>query len=197
MATVETNNYTPEDLLAMPDDGRSYELVDGNLVEVNVSALSNWVGGQLFRRVDDFATRTDQGLTWPPESGLQCYAAAPNRVRRADTFFVRKDRLPPDWQDQGFVRVVPDLAAEVLSPNDSAYEVDEKLQEYLEAGVRLVWIINPETRTVRIHRADGTFGWLTDRDELDGEDVLPGFRCPVRELFPPETTGPQASSGKT
>jgi Uma2 family endonuclease len=74
---------------------------------------------------------------------------------------------------------------EVLSPNDLAYEVDEKVLDYLAARARLVWVINPESRIVRVHRLDGSMSWLTELDYLDGEDVLPGFRHPVSQIFPP------------
>jgi len=86
---------------------------------------------------------------------------------------------------EGHIRIVPDLAVEVISANDLAYAVDEKVDEYETAGVQLIWIVNPEMRTVRVHRADGTVRVLPEKDELDGEHVLPGFRCRVGELFLP------------
>lgn len=85
--------------------------------------------------------------------------------------------------ERGFLRIAPDLAVEVVSPNDTVYEVDEKVEELLAAGVRLVWVLNPETRIVEVHRLDGTVSKLHVADELSGEDVLPGFTCPVAELF--------------
>ncbi len=186
MAIAEpTRPFTPDDLLAMPERGKGYELVDGILVELNVSALSSWVGGQLFRRVDVFSSEKDLGLAWPAESGLLCFPRSPNTVRKPDTYFVRKHRLPADWQSQGFLRVVPDLIGEVVSPGDLAYEVEERITEFLEAGVKLIWIVDPQNRTARVHRADGTSAWLKEDGVLDGEDLLPGFRLPLKELFPP------------
>ena len=186
MSTVETRTtYTPEDLLAMPDGDR-YELVDGELVEMNVSLLSSWVGGELHGRVREFVRQRDQGMVWPADTGCQFLPDSPSTVRKPDVLFVRKDRVPGDWQSQGFLRIAPDLAAEVISPHDLAYDVDEKVLEYLRAGVRLVWVINPETRTVRVHRANGTSAWLTEGDSLNGEEVLPGFICLVQDLFPPK-----------
>jgi len=80
-----------------------------------------------------------------------------------------------------------DLAVEVLSPGDSAYEVDQKLAEYLSAGVTLIWVVNPDTRTVRIHRPrnaqPGPISMLHESDTIDGEEVLPGFSCKVSEFF--------------
>lgn len=181
MATIETN-VTPEELLAMPD-GKSFELVDGHLVERTVNAFSSWLGGELFGFVRDFCRTHKTGLVWPADNGLQCFADQPNKVRRPDVSFVRKERLAGEWRTAGFLRIVPDLVAEVVSPHDLAYEVDAKVIEYLAAGVRLVWVVNPEARTVRVHRADGSAAWLGIHDSLDGEDVLPGFRLPLSELF--------------
>jgi Uma2 family endonuclease len=81
----------------------------------------------------------------------------------------------------------------VISPNDLAYEVDHKVGEYLNAGVTLIWVINPEARTVRIHRRDRSISWLEDQDELLGEDVIPGFRCRVSTIFPAKPAGQQAA----
>lgn len=183
MATAQRATYAPEDLLAMPES-KGYELVRGSLVELNVGALSSWIGANLARLLGNFVATQQLGWVWGAETGYQCFPDDPNRVRKPDASFIHKGRLPGGRIPEGFIRIVPDLAVEVISPNDSAYEVDTKIVEYLHAGVRLVWIVNPETRTIRIHRADGTIGWLTESDELSGEDVLPGFRCRVVELFP-------------
>jgi Uma2 family endonuclease len=79
------------------------------------------------------------------------------------------------------------------SPNDMTYEVEKKVLEYLSAGVALVWVINPEARNVHIHRQDGTVARLRDVDELSGENVIPGFRCPVADFFPPKPAEPPAA----
>ena len=84
---------------------------------------------------------------------------------------------------RGHTRVSPDLAAEIVSPNDLAYDVGEKVQEWLRAGASLVWVVNPETRTVEVHRARGTGTILREEDYLDGEDVLPGFACSLAGIF--------------
>jgi Uma2 family endonuclease len=107
-------------------------------------------------------------------------------VRKPDVSFIRRGRLPDERLPKGHVTIPPDLAVEVLSPNDLADEVDEKVKEYLEAGVLVVWVVFPKTRTVQIHRADGPIVKLTETDELSGEEVLPGFRCRVGEIFPPQ-----------
>ncbi len=109
---------------------------------------------------------------------------SPKTVRKPDASFVRFGRFPGEALPSGFARLAPDLAAEVVSRNDLYEEVDQKIVEYIRGGVRLVWVISPRNHTVRVHRLNGPSAYLCENDELDGEDVLPGFRCPVRELFP-------------
>src|SRR5207253_914792 len=106
-----------------------------------------------------------------------------DRVRRPDFSFIAPGRLPDDRSPEGYVHIPPDLAAEVFSPNDPAEEIEEKRVEYLQAGVPLVWIVYPATKTVHVFRQDGTSAAITEAGELSGEDVLPGFTCRVAEIF--------------
>src|SRR6478672_7990640 len=130
---------TPDDLLRLPDGGKGYELVDGELKELNVSFLSSFVAGQTY-----FALRTHVGtsrLGWvsPEGTSFRCFPDDENRVRRADTAFHRLGRLTADQaRAEGHCTVVPDLVVEVVSPRDLAYEVDEKRIEWQEAGAQLV-----------------------------------------------------------
>jgi Uma2 family endonuclease len=184
MATVETEKrYTPEDLLTMPG-GNRYELVDGQLVEKSMSFWASYVSGRLHFRLESFSQANQPGWVVSEGTTYQCFPDDPNRVRRADVSFIRRERMSlAQATAEGHTPICPDLAAEVLSPNDLAYEVDEKVQQWLRAGVRLVWVVNPQTRTVEVHRAHGSGTILREQDDLDGEDVLPGFRCQVKELF--------------
>jgi len=175
--------YTPEDLLAMPD-GKSYELVDGQLVERNMGAESSQVGGKLYSRLDRFCEEQNPGLVWPADNGYQCFPHDRDLVRRPDVSFVRSGRLPGDVAPKGWVKIPPDLAVEVISPNDRVYDLDAKLADYRKVRVPLVWVINPESRTATVHRADGSIRILFEDDELSGEDVLPEFRCRLRDILP-------------
>ncbi len=175
---------TPEDLLAMPDE-KSYELVGGQLVERKMGLESSWVGGRLLARLDRFCEEHGLGWVFNADNGYECFAHDPGRVRRPDVSFIRFGRLPGEVLPKGWAKIPPDLAVEAISPNDTAYELDENLEDYRKAGVALVWVINPNSRTVRIHRGDGSVRYLYEDDELSGEDVVPGFRCAVRELLPP------------
>jgi Uma2 family endonuclease len=182
-STAEKTRYTPEDLLRLPDGDR-YELVDGNLVERKMSFWSSFVAGTVYALLRTFALAHQLGWVAPEGTSYQCFPGHPGKVRKPDTSFIRLDRLTLEQAtSEGHMSVRPDLAVEVVSPNDSYYEVEEKVEEWLGAGVPLVWIINPRTRSVRIRRADGSESMLRDEDELTGEAVIPGFRCRVRELF--------------
>ena len=183
MNALATAPYTAEDLLALPDEKR-FELVDGDLVETNVSTLSSWVGGRTYRLIAGFVEDHGLGVVWPADCGLQCFADDPHRVRKPDTMFIDAKRYPLGQLSEGYLREVPDLVVEVLSPNDKAVDIDRKVGEYLDAGIRLVWVILPEAHTVRVHRGDGSGLWLKSDGELSGEDVIPGFRCRVADLFP-------------
>jgi Uma2 family endonuclease len=194
MHLVAEKSYTPEDLLSMPDR-KNYELVDGHLVERNMSQLSSWVGGQLLYQCNAFLQVNPIGWAWPSDLGYECYPDDPKKVRKPDVSFIRIERMPDGPTSDGYAHIPPDLAAEVVSPNDLWHEVIAKVDEYLEAGVTLVWVIDPEARSVHVYRRGGTVSLLREGDELSGEDIIPGFRSPVASLFPakpqpqqPETT---------
>jgi Uma2 family endonuclease len=185
MNAVASNiSYTADDLLAMPDE-KDYELVEGALIERKSSTLSSWVAGELFALIRSFCQTNPCGWVMPEGSGYQCFPATPNKVRKPDASFIRAERLPLDAQTSGYLRIRPDLAVEVISPNDLAYEIDEKLDEYLAVGAPLIWIVHPATRSVLVYRDGARLGRLKAEDELTGEDMIPGFRCRVADLFPP------------
>jgi Uma2 family endonuclease len=176
-------DVTPEELLKLPD-AASYELVDGQLVERNVSTLSALVEGLVYVKVQPHVAANKLGLVWPGTLGFQCFPGHPNKVRKPDVSFVKASRITKELLETGHFPLAPDLAVEVISPGDLAHEVAEKIEEYRDAGVSLIWVIEPELRIVDVYRKDGTVSRLRESDELSGEDVLPGFHCPVAELFP-------------
>lgn len=182
--TAALTQYTPADLLSMPDSN-GFELVDGQLVERNMSAQSSWVGARLNRLLGNHCDASASGDVFQADCSYQCFPDAPEKVRRPDGSFIQRGRLPKEQFEHGHVRIAPDLAIEVVSPNDLAYEVDEKVEEYLQAGVRLVWVVNPETRIVEVHRADGTVSKLHEHETISGEDVIAGFSCKIGDLFQP------------
>ena len=108
---------------------------------------------------------------------------SPDTVRAPDASFIAADRLPEGDLPAGYFEIVPDLAVEVLSPNDRTGEVRDKVDEWIRAGVRLVWVINPAAGTAMVYRPDSDGQELTVGDSLDGAEVIPGFTCQIRELF--------------
>ncbi len=175
--------YLPEDLLIMPD-GERYELVNGQLQEKAMSGLSSWVGLEVGARLRNFVVEHQLGWVFGSDAGFQCFSDAPDKVRKPDASFVAKHKLP-DGPVDGHLRVIPDLVVEVASPNDSLRDSDRKVEEYLAAGVRSVWLIDPNVRVVQVIRSNGTSQRLRDPDELSEPEILPGFACRVCDLLPP------------
>lgn len=173
---------TAEDFLRLPEaDG--CELVDGQLVERHMGAESNYIAGRLYAILLAFCDNPFCGWVFPGETTYQFLPGRPNLVRRPEVSFVRQGRFQESKIPEGHIRLAPDLAVEIVSPNDLYYEVEQKVAEYRSGGVRLIWIVTPPTRTVLIRRADGICAEVGENGELSGEDVLPGFRCPVTALF--------------
>lgn len=186
MSTVAQSTITADELLRMPDGDR-FELVDGELVEREMGSLSSWVSGRVSSRLDQHAERVG-GWAFPDGTAYRCYDDDPDRVRKPDASYIRPGRLPGDEIPEGFITIPPDLAVEVISPNATYRDVEAKVAEYLDAGVPLVWLINPDNRSVRVFRGNHPSIQLRAGDELSDEEVLPGFRCSVAELFPPQST---------
>jgi Uma2 family endonuclease len=175
---------TPDDLFRLPDGGRGFELVDGELRELNVSFLSAYVAGETHFQLRSHVGPRQLGWVSPEGTSFRCFPDDPDRVRRADVAFYRLDRLTADQaRAEGHCTVVPDLVVEVVSPNDLAYEVNEKRIEWQEAGAQLVWVIDPARQTIHAYRADGTVRLFHRTDTLTAEPVLPDFRVAVADLF--------------
>lgn len=195
---LETQLLTPEDLANMPDGGAGFELVDGRLVELHMGVLSCLVSGMLYSLLAAHCHGKRLGWVFPQESEFQYDPDAPRKVRKPDAAFIRRDCLPESEWAAGFCHIVPDLAAEVVSPNDKFDEVDTKIEEYLRLGVRLVWVVSLQTRQVYVHRADGSMTKVRENEELSGEDLIPGFRCRVNDLFPTaRITGPTPNGSQS
>ena len=162
-----------------------YEVVDGRVVEKPTTARQMWTVAWILGHclAPSIAGQTGIALA----EGLFTLDPARNLKRRPDLAFVSYERWPrrKPIRDESWA-VVPDLAVEVISPSNSADEVVKKVGEYVRAGVRLVWVVYPVERLVYVYRSAVDVRVLQIGDELDGGDVLPGFRRPVRDLFEEE-----------
>lgn len=184
MSTSATTPITPDDLLRMPDEGKGFELVNGELKELNVSRESSRVAGQIYNRLENYCAAGNPAWVFPEGTSYRCFADDPTRVRRPDTSLIALARMTANqYHEDGHCPIAPDIAVEVVSPNDIADEVAEKIAEWLAAGVKLLWEVYPNTRAVRAHRPDGTITLLRTADTLTAADLLPGFACPVADLF--------------
>ncbi len=175
--------YTVEDLLAM-EDGDSYELDDGVLKEVPMGAESEGVAFELLRRLGNYLEGRGLGLVLPQSVGLQIFVDRPRRLPRPDGGFIKAGRLPGNRLPKGFLKIAPDMVFESISPNELAGYTMQKVEDYLSAGVRLVWVLYPETRNAIVYRLDGTTSVVPANGALDGEDVIPGFICPLVSIMP-------------
>jgi Uma2 family endonuclease len=174
--------WTAEDLLALGEEAR-YELIEGRLVLMSPTGfLHGDVALALAAALRAFVHPRRLGRIVVGEVGF-VLRRNPDTVRAADIAFIRADRLPPEGLPFGFFEGAPDLAVEILSPFDRYPDLLRKVSQWLEAGTRLVWVVDPARRTVTAFQFDGTLRLLNESAELDGGDVLPGFRHPVRDLF--------------
>ncbi len=187
MSIATEIRLTPEDLLSLPE-GQRCELVDGQLVEDEGSHRTSWISSEISFLLYQYLMEHPIGDVYGEGASYRCFPADPQMVRRADVSFLRTGRLSQEQFDRGHCPVAPDLAVEVISPNDLAYDVSRKIEDYASAGVPLVWLVNPATRTVTVYRQGGaSIDLLHADDELTGGDVLPGFACRVGAVFPPAT----------
>ena len=195
------SRVTADELLARPD-GFRFELVNGDLVERHMGWESECLGMNLAGLLWSFCQQSRVGYVNGSNAGYQCYEDVfpddPERVRKPDVSFIAASRIPPDARLKGHCSIVPDLVVEVVSPNDLYGDVEAKVDEYLQVGVKLVWVVDPQTKAIRIHRANGTIQDVGLTDELSGEDVVPGFRCAVKDVFrlPGQPTPPAAKDAE-
>ena len=183
-AAVETKNkvWTEAELEALPEDGYVHEVVNGELV---MSPKNNWQHGdicaELLTALRSFADANKLGAVWDSSTGfwmgnLNC--------RAPDISFVRKERLHGlKRREAKFFQGAPDLVVEILSPSSTPRDIDERLGDYFSSGTKLAWVIDPDRELVEICHSRTQRRLLGTGGLLDGEDLLPGFRFPVADLF--------------
>jgi Uma2 family endonuclease len=178
--TMPTIRMTPEEFLILPD-AVGYELVDGRLVERHSCMESSEIAIQIAFLIGQFIDDRRIGHLFGADASYQC-ADAPKDVRKPDVSFIRAERFEGGRLPKGHCRIAPDLAVEVVSPGDLAYDVEEKVALYLSAGVKVVWVVYPPTKTVRVHRQDSS-SELNANSTLNENELLPGFSCRVSDFF--------------
>lgn len=157
------------------------ELVRGRMIVREPAGFQHGsVAMAIAARLHDFVRRNALGRVLAAETGFRLFTN-PDTVRAPDVAFVRRERIP-DPMPRGFAAFAPDLVVEVRSPADRPGEVADKVADWLRAGTRLVWVIDPDQRDAHVHRPDGTISHVTSEGALDGEDVLPGFSCPLADV---------------
>jgi Uma2 family endonuclease len=182
---VQEKLLTIEEFAALPDDGRKYELVRGVLVEKDAEMpgakpIHNILASLIVHFLFNHILPQDLGIV---STELGCVLSTETTtVRFPDVAFVSKARLPqPDLTQ--YIPIAPDLAIEIVSPNDTANEVAAKVMEYLQAGTVLVWVIYTDLQTVYVHQSNNDVRIVDINGTLDGGDVMPGFKLALRELF--------------
>lgn len=186
--TVQTKTVTAEELFKMPDDGTRRELVRGELSEMTPAGdehgyLALRIASRLERHVD----ANKLGRTYTAETGFKIFSD-PDTVRAPDAAFVNRERVEAAGRVRGYRSGAPDLAVEVVSPNDRHSEVLDKTLDWLEAGCRMVLVADPERWRITVYRSRDDIHVLTAEagDVVDGADVVPGWRLSLAEVFTQE-----------
>jgi Uma2 family endonuclease len=182
MAVVR-QQVTADELLHMPDDGFRFELVEGELRRTNPAGnVHGRVAMNVGISLGGYIKAHDLGAVYAAETGFML-SRNPDTVRAPDVAFVSRARVEAVGDLEEFWPEVPDLAVEVVSPGDSYTDVEEKVSAWLDAGTKMVVVINPRQRSATVHKSKTDITALAEADVLAGGDVVPGFELAVRELF--------------
>lgn len=174
---------TADDLWNMPDHGGHHELVRGELRPMSPAGYGHGrVTMRLAARLEMFVEEHSLGDVLGSETGF-VISRNPDTVLAPDIAFVRQERVSASDEVMEFWPGTPDLAVETISRWDRIFEVDEKVEQWLGAGTKLVWVVDPKKKTIAVHRIGRDARILTTNDMLDGEDVVPGFHIPVSVVF--------------
>ncbi len=181
--TQTLQRSTASELFERPDDGFRYELVRGELRKMSPAGGEHGVVvANATLLLGRHVKINNLGVCCGAETGFKI-ASDPDTVRAPDLAFVSRERIPEGGVPKKFWALAPDLAVEVVSPGDTFSEVEEKVEGWLAAGARAVWVFDPKRRCATLYRSMTDVTRLSEGDELDGGEVIPGFRCKVSEIF--------------
>ncbi len=181
--TTKAKLLTADDLLRLSSQGFRGELIRGELHETMSTGINH--GRTVIKasvQLGNFIMPRQLGTLVGSDTGIWL-ERDPDTVREPDIAYISAEKMPLDADIPGYSEVVPDLVVEVRSPNNSLREIREKALMWLDFGVHLLWVAHPETRTVDVYGIGSSVLTLTEDDTLDGGEVLPGFSCPVRDIF--------------
>jgi Uma2 family endonuclease len=183
---VVATHVTAEDVANLEDDGYRYDLLAGDLIRVSPAGFRHGqLAAELARRLGNYLTdHPELGVVVGAETGFRL-GRNPDTVLGPDAAVVRRDRLPTAQERVGFLELAPDLAVEIVSPTDRWVTIAAKVDAYLAAGVRVVWIVEPGANAVRVYTPEGPERRLqaATGDVLRVESILPGFEVPLSDLF--------------
>jgi Uma2 family endonuclease len=184
MPTTNARRYvTSDEFLTHAAVAGPSELVRGEIRPMTpASGAHGVIAGTIFAALNAFVEARQLGLRFPDDTGFLLPGLG-DTVRSPDVAFVSEGQLPHEGIGSGWLSVSPDLVVEILSPNKTASELEEKIRDYHAAGTHLFWIVDPALRVVSIRSASAPERWLREGDTLDGGDILPGFALPAAKLF--------------
>ena len=180
--TTKTRKITVAEFWAMPEDpGHRYELVDGELVDMDGAPRHGRMTGHIYTLIFNHVSSRNLPLDVGVSTGFQI---DPYTLRVPDVQVTGWERMAAYDEDAGgWPRFAPDVAIEVVSPSNTRAEMERKTTEYFANGAQAVWIADPTPRTVSIRRPDQTEQVFTHDDMLYGDPEIPGFTCPVADVF--------------
>jgi Uma2 family endonuclease len=182
LMTVASQPVTAEEFPEIPDSAE-FELVDGHLVaRKRMGADACAVAARIIMLLGQFVKSRRAGWVLTSELTYRCFPN-PHTLRRPDVSFIRRERFAGNKLPTGHLTIVPDLAVEVISPNDTVYDLNSKLRDYRSANFPLVWVVYPDTQEVQIYRGDHRAEVLGVDQQILGDSALPGFSCAVRAFF--------------
>ena len=177
-----TQAMTIEEFAEISQPGR-FDLINGEVLHLPPAGGEHGeVAGEIGRVIGNIVVEKGLGRFYAAETGFVLDATT-HTVLAPDVAFIQESRLPPRSERRGFVPAVPDLVVEVVSPSSRVGDVNDNVAAYLEAGVRLVWLVEPVRGRVIAYTADRRATLLVENDSLDGGDVLPGFTLPIADIF--------------
>jgi Uma2 family endonuclease len=174
---------TADELLTMPPDGFRYELVKGELIKMAPASYEHGIVAMSFgSRLFNHVTANNLGKVCGSETGF-VVSSNPDTVLAPDAAFIERERADQVGMVRGYFPGVPDLAVEVISPNDTYTEVREKALEWLAAGTRMVIVLNPRKRNATVYRSENDITILSEDDVLDIDDIVKGFKVHIKDIF--------------